>query len=300
MKTAILRMLFASGALLLMLNIVGMFIPLRNEAIYEQAGFTTRPTYITLAPEEVLSVIQQDASNDRKAYLVRLTGALNKGVLHYWEDDGIDKYSMRVPIYENYLLYAASHLYPRLFQKYEFMDYRRAVARGVGLCSQYSLIISQVLEDKGIPVKIINFDGHVVATAQADPHTDEWWILDADYGVVTPHDIRAVERNPGLGRAAYIARGYLPDELNVAGLLKKGYRIVDGARGYAPTLYWVEYVAYVLIWLIPAVLMMPMVCSLLAGFHRARWRASAATAPRAARTGAPLERANLNGRFGPQ
>lgn len=267
--TAIRRRLFTVGILLVMLNIAGWFIPLRNEAIYEQAGVNF-PTYITLRPEQVFNAIHQDKTRDRKDYLVRLTDALNNGVTHYWEDDGIDKYNMRIPVYENYLLYAASHLYPRLFRKYEFMNYRKAIERGAGLCSQYSLIISQVLEERGIPAKIVAFDGHVVATAQADPLTDEWWLLDADYGVVTPHDIRAVERNPELAVASYVAKGYPWDKLIVARLVKKGFRVLDGAKAYSPATYWAEQAAYILIWLIPVALMMPLMRSLLAHSARAR------------------------------
>jgi hypothetical protein len=254
--TVVQSVLFAAGALLLVLNIAGRYVPLRNEAIYRQPG-RNLPTCITLRTEEVFSAIRQDASQDRKAYLKRLTDALNNGVAHYWEDDGIDKYHMRVPVYENYLLYAASYLYPRRFRKYEFMDYGKAVERGVGMCSQYALIISQVLEEKGIPTSIVALDGHVVATAQADPASDEWWILDADYGVVVPHDIRAVARDPGLALPHYVARGYPEEMLNIPKFLKS-IQVVDGARAYAPGLYWVERASYALIWLIPVALMWPM------------------------------------------
>jgi hypothetical protein len=266
--TTIQKILFWTGTLLLLLNLGGLFMHLRNGAIYQQASVTLS-TYITLSPEQVFSVIEQYPINDRKNYLVRLTNAVHNGVVHYWEDDAIDEYNIRVPVYENYLLYAASYIYPSRFRKYEFMDYRKAVERGIGLCSQYSLIIAQVLKKRRIPAKIILLDGHVVATAQADPASDQWWILDADYGVVVPHDVRAIARNPALALPNYAARGYSVESSDISRLLKKGFQVVDGARGYAPILYWVEYASYVLIWLIPAALLMPMICGSLTRALRA-------------------------------
>ena len=58
--------------------------------------------------------------------------------LHKQQDEGI-------PIYENYLLFIASYRYPDEYLKYEFVDYRKAIERGIGLCSQQAIIVSEIL-----------------------------------------------------------------------------------------------------------------------------------------------------------
>ena len=63
-------------------------------------------------------------------------------IAHYWRDEGINKYYLRIPFWENYLLYIASYIDPEEYLKYEFYDYRRAIERGVGLCSQQAIIVS--------------------------------------------------------------------------------------------------------------------------------------------------------------
>ncbi len=47
-----------------------------------------------------------------------------------------------------------------------------------------------------------------MARARVDKETDQWWILDADYGVVIEHDIDEIETNPILVQQAYEVQGY--------------------------------------------------------------------------------------------
>jgi hypothetical protein len=245
------KILFILGVCLLIINIAGMFISLRNESIYkERAG-------IKLSEEELYQWINKPDTK-RKEYIADLNSAVHKGIAHYWRDAGITKYNLRIPFYENYLLYIASYLDPEEYLKYEFYDYRRAIERGVGLCSQQAIIVSEILLEKGIPSFIIGLSGHVVLRAQVDANRDEWWILDPDYGVVIPHDIEIIEKNPKIIRSFYAQAGY---ELKTIDSLGKIYEKIEGyvvrseqgAKGYRINRYRAEHIFYFLKWIIPCI-----------------------------------------------
>ena len=50
---------------------------------------------------------------------------------------------------------------------------------------------------------MVSLAGHMVATAQVDEKSDEWWILDADFGVVIEHNIDEIEQQPEIISSFY-------------------------------------------------------------------------------------------------
>ncbi len=255
---------FFIGVMLLIVNIGGSFVNLRNPAIYNED--IPRLFDIELSEQQLYEVIE-DFDGDRTRYFSKLTSSVNAGIAHYWEDDGIDKYNLRVPFYENYLLYLASFIAPGLYLKYEFADYKKAIERGVGLCSQQSIITADILNEKGIKSNIIGLSGHVVLQAQVNEEKDEWWVLDPHYGVVIPHDISYIEKYPGIIKEYYSDAGY--DNATIFGLLaviygKEGNVVYEGegATPYQFKKMLVEKLSYVFIWLIPFFLMLPMTVSI--------------------------------------
>ena len=108
------KSLFCLGLCLFVINIIGLFISLRNESIYkEHTGFTDD---IILSEKELYHRINKAVIN-KKEYILNLNEAVNQGIAHYWRDEGIDKYNIRIPIYENYLLFIASYLNPEEYLK---------------------------------------------------------------------------------------------------------------------------------------------------------------------------------------
>ena len=109
------KILFYLGFCLFIINISGLFISLRNESIYqEKTGFTDD---INLTEKELYHRINKTVI-DKKEYITNLNEAVNQGIAHYWRDEGINKYSLRIPFYENYLLFIASYLNPEEYLKY--------------------------------------------------------------------------------------------------------------------------------------------------------------------------------------
>lgn len=249
-------LLYFSAALLIGLNVTGLGLSLRNPDIYQERS-TKFEEDITLTETELYDAIVRTEDSDQE-YVIKLNQALNHGIAHYWRDEGIHKYNLRIPIHENYLLYFASYLYPRAFEKYTFYNYKKAIERGVGLCSQHSIIISQILEQNGIASRLVALSGHVVAMAQVEKESDTWWVVDPDFGVVVEHSISEIEKNPEIIRPYYEAKGYEPKKVNGLVMIygKDGNRIWKGPKDYLGRKFQFEKLSYVAIWVIPIMLLL--------------------------------------------
>jgi hypothetical protein len=100
---------------------------------------------------------------------------------------------------------------------------------------------------------------------------DEWWVLDPDYGVVIPHDIDIIEKNPKIIRSFYAQAGYKLKTIASLGKIyeKKGnvVRSEQGAKGYRIKRFRAEHIFYYLKWIIPCIFV---VTSILLFFIRRR------------------------------
>ena len=253
--------LFLIGCALIAVNISGFFFSLRNNSIYQEpkVKFTND---ITLTEKEVLQAIAKDPSNIED-YLQTVNEAVNKGIAHYWLDQGIDTYHLRVPIYDNYLLFGLSYVKPDIYKKYEFCDFKKGIERGVGLCSQQAIIIEGILINKGIDSNIVGLDGHVVVQAQISQKDNQYWMLDPDYGVIIKTDIKEIENNPAIIRSYYSEKGY--DDKTIEKLVKiygkEGNLVYDkGVVGYpdcSGKKILIEKLSYIFIWLFPLLFILP-------------------------------------------
>lgn len=273
MKQWFLKVIFAMGIFLFLTNLVGVFTSLRNPAIYTDNSELISSA-ITLSEDEFYEELDALSKIDTKLYVEAVTQLVHHGMAHYWPetDADIKKYRLRVPFYENYLLYLASYVKPDIYYRYEFTNHRRALERGVGLCSQLAIIETEFLRERDVNARLIYLQGHVVLQAEVEPTV--WWVLDPDYGVVIPFSLSEIEANPEVVMPYYLAESY-SDEL--ASALVNYYgpegNILfpeDGARSYSiPKIWWTEYFAYILIWVIPAILIFPLTISSLLNKRKA-------------------------------
>jgi len=213
---------------------------------------------IMLREEELLDTLNAPKNEPNSTYVVKITNAVNQGIAHYWYDQGIDKYHLRIPLWENYLLYFASYIYPKRFRKYRFYDYKKTITRGVGFCGEQSSIVWSIMEKNHLKSKIIRLGGHTVAMTQVDKEHDQWWILDPDYGVVIEHSLGEIEKSPEIIRPYYAEKGY--DENLIQALMikyaKEENRTLDSDfqyRGWKIAV--AEKTAYALKWLLPLMFM---------------------------------------------
>ncbi len=255
------KVIFLLGIFLLGLNIYGLFKSLRNPEIYTEQN-TWFVSDITLKYPEVKNEFIRKAHESDKNFAVRVNTAVHNGIMHYWEDEGLSKYHLTVPAWENYLLYAASYINPKNYRKYEFSNYKKNLERGVGLCSAHSIVLKGVLNDNGIDAGLLDIRHHVALRAMVGKN--EWWILDPDYGVVVPYDTAAIRANPEIIMTSYKNMNslYKPE-------IKKHYTpeyLAELYGGEGNRIYtvdnWFEYFSYWAIWIIPAILMLPFTISL--------------------------------------
>ncbi len=252
------RLCFVIGSSLLLVNLYGLFVSLRNPAIYHDRdnGFNED---ITLSQEQFYAAANK-VFRRRREYLEHVNYTVSKAIAHYWYDQGVEKYNLRVPFYDNFILYLASYIAPEYFQKYEFLDYHRALERGVGLCSQAAIVLAEFLRDKGMTAKIVGLTGHVLVTAPVDEQEEEWWVFDPDYGVTLPFSLDIIEKNTAIIEPYYAKGGY--SEAIIAGLKiafgPKGNTIKsgNGIEGYGLKWYYLEKSVYLLKWLLPVALIL--------------------------------------------
>ncbi len=257
------KLLFFFGALLLGINIVGLFKTMRDPAIHSEQN-TKRVSDITIKyPNIKDQLVRKDHETD-KGFAERVTYVVANGMLHYWKGGGMtpktggmSKYNLRVPVWENYLLWAPSVIKGKEYPGYEFSNYKKDLERGIGLCSTASIVLKGVLNENGIDASLWDIAGHVVVRVKVDDN--EWWILDADYGVVVPYDTAAIQADPEIVRPSYadLASKYKPNAPdpyttdNVVKIYgKEGNHIYTMDSPYESFSYWA-------IWVIPFVLMLP-------------------------------------------
>lgn len=255
--------LFLIGGFLLLLNGAGFLIPLRNSKIYTETQ-THFPNDITLSYIDSKKELIKKKEETDEQYVVRITDVISKCIMHYWGDK-IDEYHLRIPIWENYILFFLSYVNPYDYLRYEFCNYEKALERGVGLCSQEAIIEVGILRHNGIKANIIGLGGHTVLRSKVDKEKSVWYIADPDYGVVIPFDIDKIEENPDVIKQYYKQKGYSSYIISIlVEIYKKDKNYVKKSieeYKIGNNLYKTEKRAYFLKWMIPFILMAPFLYS---------------------------------------
>lgn len=247
--------LFFLGLILLTINIIGLGKSLRNPELYTEKK-TGRLNDVSIRLEEAEKAILRKPGESDKDFAIRINEVVSHSMSHYWHNEGLEKYHLRVPVWENYVLYCM-YLF-RHDKRYEFINYHKGLERGVGLCSTHSIVVKGILLDNGIEAHLWDIAGHVVVRARVS--ADEWYILDPDFGLYVPHDIAEIEANPEIVRPAYA---------NMASLYKPDYNdpyttdhVVEIYEKAGNHIYTcdpaVENASYIAIWLIPFLLFLPL------------------------------------------
>ncbi len=246
------------GLVLLGINIYGLFNTMRNPAVHtEEEKLKNRINDVTIQYPEINSMLERKPDESDIDFALRINKVVNDGFAHYWKKEGINKYYLRVPVWENYLLNLASYINPKKYERYEFSNYKKNLERGVGLCSAHSIIVKGVLLDNGIKADLLDVGGrHVVVRAEFDDTTA--YILDPDYGIAVPSDTTAIAADPELVRAPYsnMADLYYPEAVDpyTTDLIVDIFG--DELRVYSVD-NWFEHFSYWAIWIIPFLLMLP-------------------------------------------
>ncbi len=204
--------------------------------------------------------LERRENESPEAYSRRLALSLHYRVAHGWRGD-----DSGVALRENWYLWAKGVAGASYAKPIEFAEHEHGIDRGYGICSQFALIVNDILIDQGYESDLLSLDGHVVATATFEDGQER--IVDGDYGITIPASLRRIEQDPALvaryyeripGPASppYAEDPWTPAQL--ARFMKKTYAGPNerflSADHYAPAAAWVERDAYRKKWLIPQAL----------------------------------------------
>jgi len=242
---------FGIGMMLLTINLIGLLIPLRNPSVYQISIRRSDNKVKYTAGEVYANMNKMDNANEQNStYVKRLNQLIYDGTIHYWVNDPDNTYNLRIPIYENYILYF-ENLLSEKNEPVEFCRAERAIDRAVSVCSQSALIMWDILNRNDIPTEVIGLSGHVVVRSRVDEIADEWWIVDADYGVII-ENLDIFDVDPELVKEAY--KGYGQETI------EKIVDIYSSERNNYIVRDWncvAEDEVYLLKWLIPLLSVLP-------------------------------------------
>jgi hypothetical protein len=211
------------GWILLSLNIYGEVAPSTHPKaqyfIASETDRTFRPAQYALQDLEKLVYDARDLSFDGKMKVI--TNIFASAIVHYWPDladNAAQDPELQLRFYQNYVLYISDTLTSirRRYIKgegnysvkyYEYYDYKSAINRGVGLCSQASKAVADYLRrEQGLTAGLLFLDGHVVAYALR-PDDGSIVMLDADYDVYLPFSLEFAQQDADVLRATYERAG---------------------------------------------------------------------------------------------
>lgn len=248
-------LLLVTAIALFSLNIYGVFFKsLRSANAYKAEHLRFRRKAADL--EEFYSKIKRFPGESDKEFAVRLNEAITTGLVHIdWEIEDVDRYHLRVPPWENYILFILGHIPgSRDFKKYHFCDYKKTMERGVSSCIDAATVLSGILGENGIKTRIIAFPAHIIVEVNVDKD-GVWWSFDPDFGAVLPYSVETILKDPKIIREYYISTGH---PVNQVDYLEKAFsvqpRVFSNRFTFGPKKAIFEYATYAMIWIIPVVL----------------------------------------------
>jgi len=184
-----------AGVVLMGINVVGSMIsPPRHPNANQQPP----------AREVIKQLEQLTPTVGDGAFAKQVTTLIFKGIKHSWP---INSSQLQLPFYKNWLLKIIPFLLPpisngirnkrekikKVIRYYEYLDYKDAIFRGVGLCSQHAMAVTNFMIRHGFHSETILLNGHVVnQTSFPDGNT---YLLDADYGVTMPFNLEFAKKH---------------------------------------------------------------------------------------------------------
>jgi hypothetical protein len=258
-KKIISATLFILGMILLLFNVTGLFKSLRNEELYSEV--TPYKDDISIRFEDAKKQWVRGENESEKDFAARATLLINKSMAHYYRDEGIKKYNMRAPLWENYILTFKLWITGR--KKYEFRNYKKVIERGVGICSQPCIGLKYMLNANGIEADLWDLQQHIVVGVTFWDETE--YTLDPDYGYVIPVAISGLQKNPNLVREAYknhdaVYDSHVTEHKRTEDIVKmytqEGNRIYHMKKPF-------EDISYIAKWVLPFLLILPYLLILL-------------------------------------
>lgn len=243
------------GCALLLLNFYGEMRSPRSELLYEAPDSHYRfPGDAPIDFDDVLLQLVQLESVDDASYVREANLLVSKALGHIkWESHDPGLYFQRVPMWENFILNLMGRFSGLPFyERYHFVDYKRSLRRGIGICGDASMVLNQLLDARGIENDILVFKGHVVTRVFLG---DDEFIADPDFGVLIPLSLEELPSSLAIIRSAYLEKGYSDREAEVMKwTYSTKYTLFDDVYHFITKRVWFEHLAYIFKWIIPLAL----------------------------------------------
>ncbi len=247
--------LLTMGLLLTLLNVVGLFMSTRPTYVEEKDLRFVKTNYKTSA--NVLKNYKRYANERVSEYIARVNHLVYQSFFHITWNEQKDtyKYNQSVPIFENWFLYLLSFTGIEHFKKYHFANFKRSVKRGIGVCGDACMILSEMLLKNNINSVIVTFPEHVILLVHLD---NEHWVLDPDFDVYFSLNNKAELKNLNHDALdSYRERGYSEYELEeLQRIYSAPYQEWESVKALMTKRYYFETLAYTIKWLVPAALML--------------------------------------------
>lgn len=210
---------------------------------------------VTLPKKMMRSGLLRLSNESEQDYAKRATRVIASGMAHiHWELYAPSRFHQTVPIWENYILYAMGKWsgIPE-FERYHFSSSEKSIERGIGICGDASILLSQILNENGIKNHILTVPGHVMVEAH---FSEESLLLDPDFGVAFEKGVAYYHENIEQLQKFYNAAGFVDNgEDVVVNGLKQRYRYWDGVSHFITKKYYFEKFSYIAIWVLPLIVL---------------------------------------------
>ncbi|MFT6087123.1 MAG: hypothetical protein ACI9DS_001586 [Glaciecola sp.] len=241
--------LVISGGLML-LNIYGLTQDLRPKNLTADVlRFGERD--VQLSKDDFFKLIEKNHQESSIEYAKRVTRVIADGTAHLeWESHDPVSFHQLVPAWENWIIFLMGK-YSGIpeYERYHFSNPYKSIERGIGICGDASIVMSQMLEKNGIEAQILTFPGHVVVTANIDT---QQFIFDADFGVVIPSSAEQLNKDVGVLRGLYSSQGHPEsDDRFFEYTYSKEFKVWEGPEHFITKKFYFEKFAYVAKWIVP-------------------------------------------------
>lgn len=246
---------FILGISLMIVNLFGLTQTLRPEKLTndELRFYNDQPIDYNVA---ISQLTKRDDENDVE-FADRATSLISQALAHiHWDKFQPEKFNQLVPIWENYFLYFMGKWsnIPE-YKRYHFADYHRSLQRGIGICGDASMILSQVLDKNNITNDILTYPGHVVVHATFN--NQQSIILDADFGIKVPFDKDNTKDNFKEIAKLYTEEGYTEgDRLFFENMYQSNYQEWRNVKHFITKKYYFEKISYAMKWIFPLMLLL--------------------------------------------
>ena len=239
---------FLTGLGLTVTNVYGLYQSMRPLLPADELRFIND---VSLSYEETLNGVQKIDRESEKEYAARLTRVIAQGLAHInWNKYDNTRYNQLIPIWENYFLYFMGKFsgIPE-FKRYHYSNYQKSLKRGIGICGDAAMIMSQLLDKQDIKNQILTFPGHVVVAAQFD---GKEFMFDPDFGVALVNSPDKIHDSPWIVNKYYKQQKYSDREIrNLNAVYGNEYQRWNGVEHFIFKKYYFEKISYMLKWPLP-------------------------------------------------